>query len=99
MRELRLLVPYLRPYRLTIAFGLAMVVVSNYFTVLGPRFLQRGIDALRAGAPFAQVQRLALLLLGVALVGGVARYWMRQILNSASRWVEFDLRNALYQHL
>lgn len=99
MRELRLLVPYLRPYRLTIAFGLAMVVLSNYFTVLGPRFLQRGIDALRAGAPFTQVQRLALLLLGVALVGGVARYWMRQILNSASRWVEFDLRNALYQHL
>ncbi len=99
MRELRSLLPYLRSYRWTFAAGLAMVVVSNYFNVLGPRFLQRGIDALRAGAPFAQVQRLALLLVGVALAGGVARYWMRQILNSASRWVELDLRNVLYQHV
>src|SRR4051812_47658658 len=99
MRELRALIPYLRPYRLTIAVGMATVVLSNYFNVLGPRYLQRGIDALRAGAPFSQVEHLALLLLGVALIGGVGRYWMRQILNSASRWIEFDLRNALYQHL
>jgi ATP-binding cassette subfamily B protein len=99
MRELRSLLPYLRSYRWTIAVGMVMVVISNRFTVLGPRYLQRGIDALRADAPFSQVQRLALLLLGVALVGGVARYGMRQILNSASRWVEFDLRNALYQHV
>ena len=47
MRELRSLLPYLRPYRLTIAVGLAMVAVSNFFAVLGPRFLQQGIDALK----------------------------------------------------
>jgi ATP-binding cassette subfamily B protein len=99
MRELRSLLPFLRTYRRTFALGLAMVVISNFFTVLGPRYVQRGIDALRAGAPFGQVQRFALLLVGVALVGGVARYWMRQTLNSASRRVEFDLRNVLYQHV
>lgn len=99
MRELRSLLPYLKPYRVTIAVGLAMVAVSNFFAVLGPRFLQRGIDALQAGAPFPRVETLALLLVGAALLGGVARYSMRQILNGTSRRVEYDLRNVLYQHV
>ena len=49
MSELRALLPYLEPYRRTYALGLLLVVVSNIFTTLGPRFLERGIDALRAG--------------------------------------------------
>ena len=99
MRELRALVPFLRPYRGTFAAGMAMVLVSNYFNVLGPRFLERGIDALRTSAPPAQVEHVALLLVGVAVIGGVARYFMRDILNSASRRIECDLRNSLYDHL
>jgi ATP-binding cassette subfamily B protein len=99
MRELRALFPYLRPYRLIMAAGLAMVVVSNALNVRTPRYLEEGIDALRTGAPFSDVRGLALLLVGVALAGGVARYFMRQILNSASRRVETDLRNDLFDHL
>ena len=39
------------------------------------------------------------LLLAVALAGGVARYGMRELLNSGSRRVETDLRDHLYRHL
>jgi len=99
MRELRALLPFMRPYRGILAVGLAMVLISNRFAVLGPRYLQQGIDALRAGAVFGDVSHFALLLVGVALIGGVARYFMRDILNSASRRVEFDLRNVLYDHV
>jgi ATP-binding cassette subfamily B protein len=99
MRELRALLPYLRPYRLIMAAGLAMVVVSNALNVRTPRYLERGIDALRTGAPFAQVRDLALLLMAVAFAGGIARYFMRQILNGASRRVETDLRNDLFDHV
>jgi len=99
MRELRALMPFIRRYRGTFAAGLAMVLVSNYFNVLAPRFLERGIDALRAAAPLAEVRRFALLLVGVALIGGVARYFMRDILNSVSRRIETDLRNVIYDHL
>ena len=99
MRELRALLPFMRPYRGILAVGLAMVLISNRFAVLGPRYLQQGIDALRAGAAFGDVSHFALLLVGVALIGGVARYFMRDILNSASRRVEFDLRNVLYDHV
>src|SRR4029450_2191814 len=93
------LLPYLKPYRRPYSFGLALVVLSNLFITLGPRFLEHGIDALRAGEPFRRVELPAALLLGVALVGGVARYGMRQLLNSGSRRVETDLRDDLYRHL
>ncbi len=99
MNELRSLWPYLLTYRRSYAFGLALVAISNFFNALGPRFLQHGIDALRRGSSFREVQSAVALLLGVALLGGVARFGMRQLLNSGSRRVETDLRDRLYQHL
>jgi ATP-binding cassette, subfamily B, multidrug efflux pump len=99
MRELRTLLPYLRPYRRAYVLGLTLVVVSNFFAALGPRFLQQGIDALRGSGGFHAVQAAVLLLLGVAFIGGVARYGMRELLNSGSRRVETDLRDQLYIHL
>jgi ATP-binding cassette, subfamily B, multidrug efflux pump len=99
MRELRTLLPYLRPYRWAYLLGLTLVVVSNFFAALGPRFLQQGIDALRGSGGFHAVRTAVLLLLGVAFIGGVARYGMRQLLNSGSRRVETDLRDQLYVHL
>src|SRR3954468_6454655 len=99
MRELRSLLAYLKPYRWVYLLGLTLVVVSNFFATLGPKFLQHGIDALRRGGQFHEVQTAVLLLLAVALVGGVARYGMRELLNSGSRRVETDLRDQLYRHL
>ena len=52
MHELRSLFPYLKPYRRAFLVGLALVLVSNFFATLGPRFLQQGIDALRNGGGF-----------------------------------------------
>jgi ATP-binding cassette, subfamily B, multidrug efflux pump len=99
MRELRSLLPYLKTYRWPYLTGLALVVVSNFFATLGPRLIQHGIDALRTGGQFHAVQTAVLLLLAVALLGGVARYGMRELLNSGSRRVETDLRDQLYLHL
>ena len=99
MHELRSLLPYLRRYRRAYATGLALVVVSNGFAVVGPRFIQQGIDALRTHAPFREVQIAIGLLLVVAVLGGIARYGMRELLNSGSRRVETDLRDQLFHHL
>ena len=99
MHELRSLLPYLKPYRRAFLVGLALVVISNFFATLGPRFLQQGIDALRNSGGFHQVKVAVLLMLLVALASGVARYGMRELLNSGSRRVETDLRDELYGHL
>ncbi len=99
LNNLRRLTPYFRPYRTTYAVGLALVIVSNFLLTLGPRFIEQGVNALAAGHDLAGVRRAALLLLGSALLGGIARYGMRQTLNSGSRRVEYDLRNELFRHL
>lgn len=99
MRELRALLPYLRSHRKALGLGLGLVVVSNIFGTIAPLFVQRAIDGLAAGAPFAAVRTAVLLLLGTAVLGGVARYGMRDLLNSASRRVEYDLRNRLYAYI
>ncbi|HEV8124632.1 MAG TPA: ABC transporter ATP-binding protein [Gemmatimonadales bacterium] len=99
MRQLKSILPFVRPYTRIYLAGLALTLISNGLNTLGPQFLRRGIDALSIGAPFQRVQTAVILLVAVALVGGMARYGMRQLLNSVSRKVEYDIRNRLYQHL
>ena len=41
----------------------------------------------------------AVLLLGLALVGGLFRFLMRKVLIGASRELEYDLRNDFFAHL
>ncbi|MEO7986954.1 MAG: ABC transporter ATP-binding protein [Gemmatimonadales bacterium] len=99
MKELRSLLPFVVPYRWTYLAGMVLVVVSNFFTTIGPRFLEQGIDALRTGADFHLVEVAVALLLGAALLAGVGRYGMRELLNSGSRRVETDLRDHFFAHL
>ena len=99
MRELKTLLPALRPYRLTYLIGLGLVLISNFFNTLAPRFVERSIDIMTAGGAFAEIRNAVVLLLAVAAAGGIARYGMRDLLNSASRRVEYDLRNRLYRYL
>lgn len=99
MRELRPLGPYLRKYTGTYAAGVACVVGSNLLNTLAPKFLARGIDALTGPDPVRLAGQAALWLVGAAVVGGLLRYGMRQLLNSVSRRVEFDLRNDLFAKL
>ena len=79
--------------------GLTLVVVSSALGAVVPWLLRIGIDDLRAGAPLREVWTIAGGIAGVALVGGVLRYWMRELLNGLSRYIEYDLRQALFVHL
>jgi ATP-binding cassette, subfamily B, multidrug efflux pump len=100
MHELKPILPFLRPYRSAIGAGLLLVVVSNALGVLVPALLGRAIDAMTvAGVTLGTIVSHALLIVGVALVSGAARFGMRQILNGSSRRVETDLRRAFFEHL
>lgn len=97
---LRRLYPYILPYRRDYLLGLLMVVVANAFAILAPRILGVAIDALgRPDVSLSLLLRYAGLIVLVAALGGVARYGMRQLLNSASRRVETDLRDDFFAHL
>lgn len=79
--------------------GLVLVVVSNVFTIAGPFLLKQAIDVLTESLSGDLIIRYALLIVGAAVLTGIARFGMRQLLNSISRRIETDLRNDLFSHL
>ncbi len=99
LKSLRALLPYFRPYRLGIAAGLTLVIVSNLFTVAGPWVLKMAVDALERELHPDLILRYALVLTAISVVAGATRFWMRKLLNGLSRRMETDIRSALFAHL
>ena len=99
MKALKRLIPYFRPYRAGLAFGLFLVIASSGLTSVVPWLLRAALDAMERGAPMTRIWTLVGYMLALALVGGIARYGMREMLNGISRRIEYDLRNDLFAHL
>ena len=100
MNELRTVIPYFRPYRKGVVAGLAFVVIANLFTVAQPYLIKLAIDGL--GDPDVTTGRIstyALLIVAAAVLGGAAKFGMRELLNGLSRRIECDLRNDYFAHL
>jgi ATP-binding cassette, subfamily B, multidrug efflux pump len=115
MRSLLSLWPYLRPHRRRIVLGLLYVVATSAPPSIVIWFLERAVDAMRPpvgiallyrsaavvipAAPIGWVYMLVEFMVATAILGGIHQYAMREFLNGASRYVEYDLRNALFEHL
>ncbi len=98
MRALYGLRGYFRRYAAAYLLGFACLTGSNLLATFGPRFVERGVDALVAGSR-SGVRSAVVWIVVLALGGGVLRFGMRQTLNSASRRIETDLRDDLFEHL
>ena len=99
MRALRRLLPYFRPYQWQVILGLAFVVLSSAFASVTPWLLRAALDGIRSGATTRRIWALAGAMVGLALVAGVLRFGMRELINGLSRRIEYDLRNDLFAHL
>jgi ATP-binding cassette, subfamily B, multidrug efflux pump len=115
MRSLLSLWPYLRPHRGRIVMGLLYVLATSAAPSIVIWFLELAMNGMKpaveiamfyhsAGvvipsAPVGWVYMLAEFMVATAVVGGIYQYGMREFLNGASRYVEYDLRNALFAHL
>ena len=99
MNTLRGLVPYLERYRGRLAFGVVCLVLTNVIGLAAPWVLKKVVDGLTVSITPEKLGRYAMWIVGIALVGGIFRYLMREILIGVSRHVEFDLRNDLFAHL
>jgi ATP-binding cassette, subfamily B, multidrug efflux pump len=99
MRSLLSLWPYLRPHRRRLVLGLVFAIIASALPVFSLWLIKPTMDGLQHGAPLERIYLLASLIVATSLVGGVFRYAMREYLNGLSRYVEYDLRNALFVHL
>jgi ATP-binding cassette subfamily B multidrug efflux pump len=79
--------------------GVLCLVLTNVVGLAAPWVLKMVIDGLTVSVTPAKLGRYALWIVGIAVVGGVFRYLMREILIGVSRHVEYDLRNDLFEHL
>jgi ATP-binding cassette subfamily B protein len=100
MKELRTTLPYFRPYLGGFLVGVALVVVTNVFSIVTPYLMKLAIDGLQD--PDMTLRHIGLLagaIVVATFLGGAARFGMRQFLNSISRKMEADLRNDFFRHL
>jgi ATP-binding cassette subfamily B protein len=95
----RRLLPFLLRYRRQFVIGLLCVVITTTIQLLSPWVLKFAIDDLTAGVTRGKLAFYSGTLLGIACVGAVFRYLMRQILIGASRDIEYDVRNAFFARL
>lgn len=100
MNELLRILPYYRPYRTATLAGLVLVAVAQTFTIATPWLMKLAIDGLeQPGAGPGRIRLLAGLIVVAAVLGGAARYGMRELLNGVSRRMEVDLRRDYLRHL
>ncbi|MBF6413269.1 ABC transporter ATP-binding protein [Nocardia cyriacigeorgica] len=101
-RSRRLLAELVRPYRKLAALALAIIVVDNAATVVGPLFvaygLDRGISAGRDGN-WAPLLWAAGGYLGAALLGGLTTFCFVRVAGRLSQNVLFDLRVRAFAHV
>jgi len=99
MSELRRLLPYLARYKPSLTWGLVCLFAAKLVSVLAPQVLRYAVDDLTISVTTGKLALYAGLIVGIALVEGVFRYFMRQLLIGVSRHVEYDLRNDFFEHL
>ncbi|HKW96943.1 MAG TPA: ABC transporter ATP-binding protein [Bryobacteraceae bacterium] len=99
LESFRTLWPYIRRYRKGLVLGIGSLVLKDVAAAAVPLMIRSAIDAMTDRRPFAVILEFAGLLAAIALVKGIFQFWMRVILISMSRDIEYDLRNDLFAHL
>src|SRR5438876_6027072 len=97
--DLRRLVRYFRPYRLSLIGGVACILGYVAFNVTVPLIVGRAIDQNWTVVTWGKLTLAALKILGASAAGGLFLFLQRRILIGMSRHVEYDLRNYFYAHL
>jgi ATP-binding cassette, subfamily B, multidrug efflux pump len=86
-------------YRRGLIWGVTCVTLANLIALAQPQVLRFAIDDLYRGVTAEKLGRYGVMLLAIAIVAGLFKYWMRQAIIAISRHLEFDLRNDLFTHL
>ena len=95
----RRLLKYVLRYRREFTFGLLCGAATAAVALVGPWVLKLAVDDLANGVDAAKVRLYAAAILGLAVVAGVFRFFMRRVIIGASRSIEYDLRNDFFAQL
>ncbi|MCS5612967.1 MAG: ABC transporter ATP-binding protein/permease [Candidatus Poribacteria bacterium] len=89
-------------HRFAIVISFTLVLLSNSMMLIGPMILKYVVDDLNQEQDQITHEKIllyALLILGVALVGGLFRFGQRSLIGSVARRIEYELRGDFFKHL
>lgn len=99
MNDLRKLLHYFRPYKISLITGIACIMAGVVFNVSIPLIVGNAIDANWREITWTHLTIAALKVLAASALSGLFLFLQRRILIGMSRHVEYDLRNDFYAHL
>lgn len=106
MKELKHINKYFYKYRYKLLSGVLITIVARIFLLFTPELVGSSVDILdeyRKGmiTDVSVVKKELLInilyIVGAAVIGGVFTFLMRQTIINVSRYVEYDLKNEVYQ--
>lgn len=100
IREFKSIIPYVIPYVPHYVAGLICLIFVDLGQIFIPQFIKSGIDLLSArGATLESLGVLCLQMLAVSAVISIGRFLWRFFINGASRKIETEIRQRLFNHL
>lgn len=106
MKELKHLNKYFKKYWGKLLIGIIITIIARLFQLVMPTYVNKTISAVEQflNGEIAKVDAKSLLLdyiliiVGAALLSGFFTFLMRQTIINISRYIEYDLKNEVFDH-
>ncbi len=110
MKELRTLNKYLVHYKWKILLGALFILVSNFLSIYMVEFVGKALNVIEEviknssdniyinQSQITQLLKYGALIIGLPILAGIMDFYKRQTIIVASRWIEYDLKNDIFQH-
>lgn len=106
MRELQHLNKYFLKYKQKLVVGIIITIVARIFLLFTPRLINKLFKVIEdyqhnpspnTAAFKSDMAQIILYIIGAAIIAGLLTFLMRQTIINVSRYIEFDLKNEVYQ--
>jgi ATP-binding cassette subfamily B protein len=106
MKELKHLNKYFKKYWGKLVIGIIITIIARVFQLVMPSFVKKSIEVVEnfVANEVAEATARELLLeyimiiIGAALLSGFFTFLMRQTIINVSRYIEYDLKNEVFDH-
>ena len=105
MKHLTYINKYFYKYRKQLIWGVLITIIARLFSLVMPKSVQYAIKAVEdyLASPTSQksigsdLLLYCLVIIGATLLSGFFTFWMRQLIINVSRYIEYDMKNEVYQ--
>ncbi|MBT8185425.1 MAG: ABC transporter ATP-binding protein/permease [Eudoraea sp.] len=106
MKELKHLNKYFRKYWFKLLIGIIITIIARIFQLVMPSYVKKSIEVVEnfvasdIGESTARelLTEYILIIVGAALLSGFFTFLMRQTIINVSRFIEYDLKNEVFDH-